>query len=450
MSGATRRPSAPDNASPRNRRESAVVDLLIDRLADRLGDRSGVRHAPPWEPKQNVLLGVLEPIWVHPPAVTAGENSAENGDSDAGETSDTAETEKATTPLGEIPSLGVDFRVRADGAEKVMLTVDLAFALYLEEIATLDEQRTYLGAPGQAQTSTGKGEGTGGETDPSTAHPTDGHIRQGDAEPNDVAEDQSADSAASGSDTPGDSGQGTTRRRRERKTRLLGAWRRHDVSVSELRIEVSTNGTVETVSTLSTDQCAPSSTGITRNLTPCGHSRLSATSCPEPHSPMRSRSAPRSTLQLDRTWQPAYPNLELTAFAQPLGGGEYLVSVSLRNVTQLSDRTLQDVSVYDCQLSVLPDAATPLVAQRFELAPDDYRLTDLADVVGHGTGCVALPAESGGIRSETLPTFTQPVVEPRDDHVAAPRWADLARDPAPILTSIQVAMEDFERDFRSS
>ena len=57
------------------------------------------------------------------------------------------------------------------------------------------------------------------------------------------------------------------------------------------------------------------------------------------------------------------------------------------------------------------------------------------------------PAEGGGIRSDTLPTFTQPVIEPRDDHVTAPRWTDLARNPVPILNSIQIAMEDFERDF---
>jgi hypothetical protein len=150
---------------------------------------------------------------------------------------------------------------------------------------------------------------------------------------------------------------------------------------------------------------------------------------------------------LDAAWQPAYPELELTAFAQPLGDDEYLVSVSLRNTTQLTGRTPQDLSAYDCQLAILPTAATPLVLRHFDLAPDDYRLTDLADIVGHGTSCVAVATEAGGIRTETLPTFTQPVIESSDDHVIAPRWTDLARNPARILDSIQIAMEDFERDF---
>ncbi len=447
MSGAARRrPSAPDNASLRNRRESAVVDLLIDRLAERLADRSGVRHAPPWEPKQNVLLGVLEPIWVRPPAVTTGEDAAgADDDGDAGETSKTAETEHATTPIGEIPSLGIDFRVRADGAEKVRLNVDVAFALYLEEIATLDEQRTYLGAPVQEKTTTGTGDDTGGDTDPSAAQSADGDTGQGDAQPTDVAATRST--GAGGSDVASGSGQGTTRSRRERKTRLLGAWRRRDISVPKFSIEVSLDGSVETVS----DPIdGPVRSVIDGHYAQPNAMRPFTTKRNElPRAALADEGAFRAAVAaaLDMTWQPAYPDLELTAFAQPLGDHEYLVSVSLRNATQLTDRTLQDLSAYDCQLAVLPDVMTPLAAQRFDLAPDDYRLADLADVVGHGTGCVAVPTEGGGIRSETLPTFTQPVIEPRDDHVIAPRWMDLARDPAPILASIQVAMEDFERDF---
>jgi hypothetical protein len=130
------------DASSRNRREAAVVDWLIDRLAVTLADRAGGRHAPPWEPKQHVLLGVLDPIRVQPAPVATGEDAA-SGDPDA-DTSATAPAETATTPTGEIPSLGLDFRVRAAGLDAITLDVDLAFALYLEEIATLDEQRRYL------------------------------------------------------------------------------------------------------------------------------------------------------------------------------------------------------------------------------------------------------------------------------------------------------------------
>jgi hypothetical protein len=444
---ARRRPSATENASLRNRRESAVVDLLIDRLADRLADRSGVRHAPPWEPKQNVLLGVLDPIWVRPPAVASSGDAAENDDSgEASETSNSAETEQATTPIGEIPSLGVDFRVRACGAEKLTLNVDIAFAVYLEEIATLEEQRTYLGGAVPATTTTGTTDGPGNHTEP-TANPTaDGDTAQGDGQPTDTAV-QSADSALIGSDGRGPSSADTGRRGREKKTRLLGAWRRHDINVPRFQVEVPLDGSVTTVS----DRlAAPARSVIDGHYAQPNALRPLITKRNElPRTALKDQAAFHAhiTGMLDMEWQPTYPDLELTAFAQALGEDDYLVSVALRNTTQLTGRMTQDLSAYDCQLAVFPAAETPLVPQRFELAPDDYRLADLADVVGHGTGCIAVPAEGGGIRSDTLPTFTQPVIEPRDDHITAPRWSKLANDPVPILNSIQVAMEDFERDF---
>lgn len=408
MSGAARRrPSAPENASLRNRRESAVVDLLIDRLADRLADRSGARHAPPWEPKQNVLLGVLEPIWVRPPAVAGGEDTAEDDTGEASETSNSAETEQATTPIGEIPSLGIDFRVRACSAEKVTLNVDVAFAVYLEEIATLDEQRTYLGGAVQAATTTGTPDGTGNCTEPTATQSADGNAAQGDGQSTDTAV-QSTDSALIGSDGGGHSSANAGRRGRERKTRLLGAWRRHDINVPGFHIEVPLDGSVTAVS----DRLAtPAQSVIDRHYAQPNAMRPLMTKRNElPRTALKDEATFRAhvTDMLDMGWQPAYPDLELTAFAQALGEDDYLVSVALRNTTQLTGRMMQDLSAYDCQLAVFPAAETPLVPQRFELAPDDYRLVDLANVVGHGTGCVAVPAEPGGIRSDTLPAFTQP------------------------------------------
>ena len=443
MPGAARRPSAPANASPRNRRESAIVDLLIDRLADRLADRSGVRHPPPWEPKQNVLLGVLEPIWVRPPAVvTVEDTTAEDDTTDA---TNTAETERAKTPVGEIPSLGIDFRVRARGADKAALEVDVAFALYLEEIATLDEQRSYLGQPALAKIATGASDGTGSDPSTSAAQSEEEVAGQGEQQ----AMDSSAAPPASAPPAPHDavgSSQGNARRR-DRNARLLGAWRRHDVGVPAFHIEVPLDGSVVKIYDpldVQVRSVIDEHYGRPTAMRPLTTKRNEI-----PRAAVADEAAFHAavTAVLDAAWQPTYPELELTAFAQPLGDDEYLVSVSLRNTTQLTGRTPQDLSAYDCQLAILPTAATPLIPRHFDLAPDDYRLTDLANIVGHGTSCVAVATETGGIRTETLPTFTQPVIEPRDDHVIAPRWTDLARNPAYILDSIQTAMEDFERDF---
>ena len=417
-----RAPSAPVKASDRNRRETAVVDWLIGRLAERLGDRNGGRHAPPWEPKQHVLLGVLAPTRVQPPA-TSKSVDAEGCDADASQVSTTAETE-TTAPIDEIPALGIDFRARATtGAAALTFDVSVDFALYLEEIATLAEQRTYLGA---AATDT---------TDDTTEN---------------EAATAAADVASGVPDTVEEQrGARTQRRPREKKARLLGAWRRHDVESATLRIDVPLDGAVVTVDR-----------PLMQAAQTLIDSHYASPAAMRPFTTKRNE-LPRAALTdaatflaavtraLDKGWTPAYPNLELTAFAQPLGDDEYLVSVSLRNTTTLSERSLQDLSVYDCQLTVHPTEGAALVPQRFDLAPDDYRLADLTDVVGHGTACVAAATDRGGIRSETLPTYVHRVVTPRDDHVIPPRWGDLAMNPGPILDSVQVAMEDYERDFLS-
>ena len=74
-------------------------------------------------------------------------------------------------------------------------------------------------------------------------------------------------------------------------------------------------------------------------------------------------------------------------------------------------------------------------------------MNEFADVIGRGTACVAVPTGRGGLRSETLPTHVQQVIEPRGDHVVTPRWSELADDPAAILASVQVAMEDYLREY---
>lgn len=401
-------------ASLRNRREASVVDWLIDRLAIKLGDRAGGRHAPPWEPKQNVLLGVLEPTKVKPAPLDTGEDAAD-GNPDA-EASATAPAETTTAPTGEIPSLGLDFRVRA-GGEVLTVDVDVAFALYLEEVATLDEQRGYLAVTADSAAGTQAGEPVAGTPDAPAAAAT----AMEKAKP---------------------------RRRRERKSRLLGAWRRHDVTLDTIRIEIPLNGTVVTVDeplAAATKQLIDQHYAAPNAMRPFTGKRneLPVAALADAGTFQAAVSA-----ALDTTWVPRHPDLELTAFAQPLGEGECLVSVALRNRTLIAERTVQDLSVYDCQLALHPASGTTIVPQRFDLAPDDYRLTDQAEVYGRGTACVAVPTSRGGLRSETLPTHVQHVVEPRADHVRAPRWAELATDPTDILRSVQVAMEDFEEEFR--
>lgn len=433
MLGAARRaPSAPMDASPGNRRECGVVDWLIDRLALRLADRTNVRHSPPWEPRANVLLGVLEPIWVQsPPDAKDGNDPAKATEI----TSGSEPAEQAAAETGDVPALGLNFRVRAAGNDAIELDIDLAFALYLEEIATLREQRTYLGADDHAPTSA---------LTATTGTAPDGAASDAWKQATEPSPDEGPPAAAAAdeaSSTP-------NRRKRERKTRLLGAWRRQDIDLPRARLQVPLDGTV--VALESDVNRLVKEVVDTHYASPLAMRPLRTKRNELPQTALADETAFQSAVSevLDKDWKPtSYPNLELTAFAQPLGYDEFLVTVALRNITRIEGRQQQDMTAYDCRIAVHPTPATPILPQRFELAPDDYQLADLAEVIGHGTGCVAVATPNGGLRSETLPTHIQSVIEPRGDHVVAPRWDQLSADPAAILSSVQVAMEDYAVDF---
>lgn len=431
---ALRSPSAPMDASLRNRREAGVVDWLIDRLALRLADRTAIRHPPLWEPRANVLLGVLEPIWVQPPPVV--ENDRKGSASDT--TGESVAVEQVAAVTGDVPALGLNFRVSATASDVIELDVNLAFALYLEEIATLAEQRTYLGAAAV-------NEGAAPQRQSGFDHGEDPAAKI------DRTSDPSTSAAASALAFSAENvGTSTTRKpqKRERKTRLLGAWRRQDVEVPRARLQVPLDGTVVELDS-QVDQLVREV--VDRHYaSPLAMRPLRTKRNELPRTALANEAAFRSAVDemLDKDWRPtSYPDLELTAFAQPLGADKYLVTVALRNMTRIEGRQQQDMTAYDCRIDVHPTPATPILTQRFDLAADDYQLDDLADVIGHGTGCVAVATANGGVRSETLPTHVQWVIEPRDDHVTAPRWDELATNPAAILSSIQVAMEDYLADF---
>ena len=354
----------------------------------------------------------------------------------SGKISTIAVAEPVAAETGDVPALGLNFRVQARDRDAIELDVDLAFALYLEEVATLTEQRTYLGTEESDAVldagTAGTAAAPASADDPSDTHP---------------AADQASDAPSPAQPLPADT-QALGPKKRERKTRLLGAWRRHDIEVPPARVEVPLDGSVVELQS-QVDQ-------LVRGVIDAHYAS------PAAMRPMRTKrnELPRAALSdeasfeaavneaLDKDWKPtAYPDLQLTAFAQPLGGDEFLVTVALRNMTRIEGRSQLDMAAYDCRIAVHPTPATPILRQRFDLAPDDYQLADLAEIIGHGTGCVAVATDAGGVRSETLPTHIQSVIEPRNDHVTSPRWDELSKDPTAILASIQVAMEDYEADF---
>ena len=125
-----------------NADEVIVIRHLIGRLENLLADRQGDRHEPLWEPRQNVVLGVLESRFAPPPLDESGVRVGE----DPGRTAILA-----TAGETAIPSLGIDFKVRSL-EPLVTVEVDLTFAIYLQEYATIDEQRQFSFPEGAAPT----------------------------------------------------------------------------------------------------------------------------------------------------------------------------------------------------------------------------------------------------------------------------------------------------------
>jgi hypothetical protein len=441
-------PALPERTNV-NKRERAVVEWLRSRLGNRLADREGGVHEAPWQPRDNVIIGVLPPRRVKPaPATPASDRDGES------EGNTEPEVQPSPPQVGEAASLGLDFKVHPrQGVTAVTLSIDVSLALYLEEIAPLEGQFKYHGEAYFASHNQ--------ESDISkpTAAKRES-LQENDATALATAMKTEADVSAEAPGNPAAAGDGTAlvaesdgKKAKAPTTRLMSQWRRENVTLKDLRLTLSLSGEVEALSgplnqqinaVIKTHYSRPEAMrplrdGVRTNTMPV--------------EALKSRAALDAEIHrlLADGFDPERLELELAAFAQDLGNGEYLVRVTLSNVTILAQRTSsQDLSAYDCQIAVHPDPAAPIVPQRFELAPDDYRLEPIATVPGHGTACVAVAIEDGGVRSETLPIYEQMVVRPRThEGIPALRWEDLASNPLPILSAIEVSMGDYLRDFQT-
>ena len=362
--------------------ESAVVDYLVHRLERRLADRGGGRHDPGWDPRQNVVLGVLEPV-------IAGTSEQ------SGEVEETTE-QLLVTQTQPLPSLGMDLAAQP-GNGQLAVSVDVEFALYVEEYPTRDEQLRYQ-APEEVES-------------------------------DDRAEPSAADPSS-----------------RSRTTRLVSVWRRKQVKVCGVQLTIALDGT-------HTEITEPLHEVVAAIID--GHFAKAEAARPFL---TRTRTLPMDDLTADDTYrralrnaedpkyEPEYPRMILTAFAEPISAGRFLVSVSLTNATALAQFPFQDLSVYDCRLTVRAEGETTLLPQRFVLAPEDYRFDDISTVYGHGRGCVAVE-EIDAVRSSTLPHFNQKTIRPRKDHVPALRWRDLAEHPFPVLRQVKTAMRRYLQEW---
>ncbi len=396
--------------------ERVIVDHLADSLARWLGDRDGTRHAPPWEPRQYVVLGVL-PATISPPAPAT--TDPDGGGAGPQESPEQTIEASAVEVLGAddtaLPAMALTFLV-ATTENRIKLAVELDFALYVEEYPTVQEQRDYVGHLATAtEASQVSDESSDSESGPAGRVP-----------PSSGSAD--AESAAAA-------------HRHRRQTNVGGAWRRLNIHVDDFLLDLHTTEEHITVD-------APIAECVRAAVTGHFSGEMAAR-------PFRTRTRTISLDDLasedqyrhalqereDPAFEPLYPNLKVTGFVQRIGGG-YLVSVSFTNATFLPRRQFQDLSAYDCRMRVYPQSPAALLSQRFELAPRDYRyMDDVSLICGQGNACVAEPLPGGGVGTTTLPRFYQHAVLHRADHVPPLAWDDLAADPDPVLDGVESAMQ---------
>ncbi|MGD0742108.1 MAG: DEAD/DEAH box helicase [Acidimicrobiales bacterium] len=145
----------------------------------------------------------------------------------------------------------------------------------------------------------------------------------------------------------------------------------------------------------------------------------------------------------DITWQPMWPQPELTITTMPMVEGDIGVSVSIANASVLVDRQLQDLSIYDTRMTVTVEQPARLTPQLLSFAKEDLRYSDAATVVGRGRGCVAVPGGAeDSIFAETLPRYCQPVAS-WCDHGVDLTFSGLAAEHALKLSAIASAMREF-------
>ena len=385
--------------------ELQFVDAVATEVKHLLTDRVGGRHAPPWEPRQKVVVGVL-PSTVAPPSPVADGNEDEDEDSLEGPDPTAASVDDLLSGAGtSVPSIGMTFVVKSDSPITVKASV--GFAIYVEEYATLEELRAHVALAG------------------ATAHDAS------------QADDRASPDTRSGNASS------------RRSVTALGAWRRISISLPDLELRISLDEehtqleqplaeAVKATIDEHFDQAAAARPFSTRTRT------ISMTDLAD-HSTYDAALRAKH----DPGFEPVYPRVRLTGFAQPLAEDRSLVNVSVTNASVLGAYPFQDLHLYDCRLSLTVAAPAEIQKQRFDLAPRDYRFRDVAEVWGQGNSCVVTRRDSGELVAETLPSFYQPVVEPRTDHVAPARWEDLADDPRATLDAIEAAMRDYLQEWDS-
>lgn len=382
-------PPAAPNQTPDNRREEILVHFLLDRLTDQLTDRGGSVHHFPWEPDQEVRIGVLGPTYRTLTPDDDGDDT-DDEDSEADQTSDGT----VTPPVDNTGVIGVDFVVDSDH-DTIDIDVTIDYALYHPLVPD---------------------------------HPTI------------AAEAQRLAQAAA-----------SNPRRRPTVT-VKPSWTRDDRNVA-LTLTVPTDGAETTSLTIPggdpLEADAKAAVGA-HYAGPDAHWPLANRQTIPVAEATGTAAEFRQALlnRRDTGWQPSGPQPRVTAAARRTSTpGEYLVSVSVTNEREVFDRSPQSMSIYDTRMQVTVASPATIEPQRSRFADVDLRYSDAATIVGRGRGCVAEPGEQANqIVAQTLPLHRQQDAQ-TTDHGVDLRYATLANGYDTTLDTLGARMRAFLRSW---
>lgn len=380
-------PPAGDQQDPINRAEQILIHYVLDDVVEALTDRAGGDHPFPWSPEQYVRVGVLGVTILTPPPMAPTGNGPVGGNA-AGAAA------AAPAPAPQVENrgvIGLDFVV-AGTPPCVDLTIDVDYAIYHQLL------------PGFAEVS---------------------------------AEAATRSQAAA------------VNPRRRPTVPINPTWRRDQRHVT-LTMPVAVTGDEHTITCGQLPGGCPlaadAQSAVTDHYTnPAALWKLTNNQTLPVAAALGTEAEflQAVTARRDRTWTPLAPAPQLTVSTLPTVDGDTAVSVSITNALQLTERGLQDLSVYDTQLSVTVN--TPeLLPRQLGFADNDCRYIDLATVPGRGRGCVARQGNAPNVViAETLPIHTQfhaNSAEPVDIS-----FGNLAANWAAALPALSAEMRAFHR-----
>lgn len=392
-SGSTSPTTAPTGGQdPTNRAEEILVHHILDDVVEALTDRAGGDHPFPWSPEQNVRVGVLGVTITPPPPTAPG--SGTSGGNDDGADSASATPTATVPPVENRGVIGLDFVIDGTPAT-VQLTVEVTYAIYHQLL-------------------------------PAFA---------------DISQEAARRSAAAASNP-----------RRRPTVPLSPTWRRDQRSVV-ITLSIPVTGDEHTLvshdlpggcplaadaATAVADHFAdPAALWKLTNNQTLPVANASGTEA-EFHQAVAARR--------DTAWTPLAPLPRLTVSTLPAVDGNTAVSVSITNALVLPGRDLQDLSLYDTQMSVTVTAPTQLLRRQLGFADDDCRYADVGTVPARGRGCVARPGDAPDvIVAETLPVYTQHNAASAEPSGIDISFGNLATNWAITLPSLAAEMRAFHR-----